>query len=439
VYRDVKPDNFLFPANCHLIEPEMMEVLDERGMPHIKYQQPSCQDVFAKWGFSDSVPELSVVDFGLVSWWRNPNTNKPYPESKKVIKNKTGTARYASLNVHRGKPHARRDDIESLGYLLLDLVFNGSLPWTGIQAKSSRIGWDKMRQIKEETLVDGLCAGLPRGLLEFIEYSRSLKFMDEPNYDRLRRFLRGSLGGGEYSDLVKPPPVNGAGQVPEAIIERNANTITNSNRYDHPHSRKEQHQTKPIVFNNNNNVQFPNREDSPSYYHHYQHQQHRAPRQRRASYNHPRQSHDDTGVFAMDDLHSTLPPVEQPAPSRPHSFTPQRGGFPRFRDQFNHTNNNFGYNNNNRRNSREFNRPLPNMNNNNNNYANKNSQFQKFGTTKNRRRPKKVGWNSHKHDGASWKPATNDWETQKKPDINITVASWDGHSDANQSDKKSAS
>ncbi|KAI8879143.1 kinase-like protein [Backusella circina FSU 941] len=438
VYRDVKPDNFLFPANCHLIEPEMIEVLDERGMPHIGYQQPSCEDVFTKWGFTESLPKLAVVDFGLVSWWRNPNTNKPYPESKKMIKNKTGTARYASLNVHRGKPHARRDDIESLGYLLLDLIFNGSLPWTGIQAKSSRIGWDKMRQIKEETLVDDLCTGLPRGLLEFIEYSRSLKFMDEPNYDRLRRFLRGSLGGGEYSDLVTPPSLNGGRPerkyVPEAI-EKDPNTTSiasNSNRFDqhHQHPRKEQYyHTKPIVFNYNN-VHFPNRDDSPSYHHHYQQQQQqRVPRQRRASYNHPRQSHDETGVFAMDDLHNTLPVVEQPAPLRPHSFNPQRGagGFPRFREQPNHNNNNFGCNNNNRRSSREFNRPLPNISNNNHDYR----------TTKNRRRQKKVGWNSHKNDDAPWKPINADWETQKKPDINVTVASWDDHSDINQTSKKS--
>ncbi|OAD04023.1 Serine/Threonine kinase CK1, partial [Mucor lusitanicus CBS 277.49] len=154
VYRDIKPDNFLFSSKCHLPEAEM----------------------------------LYIVDFGLTTWWRDPRTDKPYPEVKRNIKNKTGTARYASLNVHRGKTHARRDDIESLGYLLLDLIF-GTLPWTGIQARNSRAGWDRMKQIKEDTFMADLCAGLPQGFLEFIEYARKLRFAEEPNYDLLRQFL----------------------------------------------------------------------------------------------------------------------------------------------------------------------------------------------------------------------------------------------------------
>lgn len=182
MYRDVKPDNFLFPANCYL--PTITSVA-------------SCADVFD----TNNIPQLSVVDFGLATWWRNPQTMKPYPQSKRRIKHKTGTARYASLNVHRGKVHARRDDLESLGYLLLDLLI-GTLPWTGIQAKSSKAGWDRMRELKESTDLTELCAGLPRGLLEFVAYTRSLHFADTPDYDYLRRVLRESIGHGELAKSV---------------------------------------------------------------------------------------------------------------------------------------------------------------------------------------------------------------------------------------------
>ncbi|KAI9245528.1 kinase-like domain-containing protein, partial [Phascolomyces articulosus] len=168
--------------------------------------KPSCQDLFESWGMMNNshnnkwssssssvrVPKLSVVDFGLATWWRNPVTSKPYSQMKKRIKNKTGTARYASLNVHRGKIHTRRDDIESLGYLLLDLIL-GSLPWTGIQARNSKDGWDRMKELKEETVLNDLCVGLPRGFLRFIEYARSLRFSDEPDYDYLRQLMRDSL------------------------------------------------------------------------------------------------------------------------------------------------------------------------------------------------------------------------------------------------------
>jgi serine/threonine protein kinase len=410
VYRDVKPDNFLFSAKCHLPEPEMVEIPDDHGMPHIKYIHPSCEEIFKKW--NEEKPKIYIVDFGLTTWWRNPTTDKTYPEAKKNIKNKTGTARYASLNVHRGKPHSRRDDIESMGYLLLDLIF-GTLPWTGIQARNSRAGWDRMRQIKEDTFMSDLCAGLPQGLLEFIEYARKIRFTEEPNYELLRQFLSGSIHGGKYSKIVRSPFGGHTERKWQQDIDK---------------EKDEQltHEDIPRPYRNNNTSN----------------NQEHIPRQRKTSYNNhhnhnhnQHNNHDNTaGVFDMDDLSNNLPPAQQPQQQQQHQYSQQpqqhyksRGAGVGGGANAAAGNNNNGHSNGininyNRRTSRDYGR------NNNNNLEPPTttclSSFQKL-VMKNKERQKRVGWNSHNHDEAPWIPAT-DWETAPadKPNINITHASW---------------
>ncbi|XWS26667.1 hypothetical protein CRYUN_Cryun26dG0050200 [Craigia yunnanensis] len=150
LHRDIKPDNFLM-------------------------------------GLGRRANQVYIIDFGLAKKYRDSSTHQhiPYRENK----NLTGTARYASMNTHLGIEQSRRDDLESLGYVLMYFL-RGSLPWQGLKAGNKKQKYEKISEKKVSTSIEALCRGYPTEFASYFHYCRSLRFDDKPDYAYLKRIFR---------------------------------------------------------------------------------------------------------------------------------------------------------------------------------------------------------------------------------------------------------
>lgn len=135
-------------------------------------------------GVQKKAGDVYIIDFGLAKRYRNPRTNQhiPFRNDRKL----TGTARYVSINTHRGIEQSRRDDLEAIGYVLMYFV-RGNLPWQERYLGGGKGGTkeDKYKRIldkKDGTPLEVLGKTAPAELNAYVNYTRNLGFEDRPDY-----------------------------------------------------------------------------------------------------------------------------------------------------------------------------------------------------------------------------------------------------------------
>jgi len=68
-------------------------------------------------------------------------------------------------------------------------MLKGSLPWQGLPGRSKNEKYAAIKKKKIETPLEDLCKGQPVEFKEYMEYCRSLKFEQEPNYKTCVKFF----------------------------------------------------------------------------------------------------------------------------------------------------------------------------------------------------------------------------------------------------------
>lgn len=127
---------------------------------------------------------LYLVDFGLSRRYIDPKTHMHIPAEPC---HPIGSPYYMSINVLKNQRMSRRDDLESLAYLLAEVVNERNIPWISESGDDSN---DTILSLKLETSPEELFNGQPREFANFLEEVRALEFDEEPNYSKYRAMFR---------------------------------------------------------------------------------------------------------------------------------------------------------------------------------------------------------------------------------------------------------
>ncbi|KAH0584373.1 hypothetical protein H2248_009912 [Termitomyces sp. 'cryptogamus'] len=157
---------------------------------------------------------VNVIDFGLAKKFRDSKTLNHIPYKQDDFHG-VGTSLFAAINTHLGVESSRRDDLESLAYMLIYFL-RGTLPWRKLRAPNMppppispttsnpsppspilphqynpvSATWDLIRDAKLEA-EPLLTVGLPEEFDVLYKYARGLEFDDLPDYEGLRNLFRG--------------------------------------------------------------------------------------------------------------------------------------------------------------------------------------------------------------------------------------------------------
>lgn len=162
-----------------MLAEQLLTILEQVHEKNIVHRDIKPENVLV--GKEGRFTSIYLLDFGISKFYRDgSHRHIVYRDKKPFI----GTTRYASVNSHKGIELTRRDDLESLGYMLLFFA-NGSLPWQNLKCQGKEKNM-KVGEMKERITNPELCKGLPKEFWEYFNYVKNMAFKKEPDYQYLK-------------------------------------------------------------------------------------------------------------------------------------------------------------------------------------------------------------------------------------------------------------
>ena len=162
---------------------ERLKLIHEKGIIH-RDMKPENLCI----GYKGKEKNIYLIDFGLSKLINNDKKNQCFLLNIKKEKIVIGTVRYISMNAHLGNEQYKKDDLESLAYMMIYFI-KGELPWQNLKAKSRKEKYTKIYQKKKHTVNSELCNFLPDEIKTFLNYVLNLNQKQNPDYVKLTNLI----------------------------------------------------------------------------------------------------------------------------------------------------------------------------------------------------------------------------------------------------------
>lgn len=137
-------------------------------------------------GLGENSNIVHIIDFGLARSFIDPKTGEHIPPRK--YRSLVGTCLFCSLNSHNGTELSSRDDLITIGYIVL-LFLRGRLPWQNVHADETKERYKKIGQLKQLWSNQQICEGLPPQILVYMDYVMSLRFDQPASFQMMKRLV----------------------------------------------------------------------------------------------------------------------------------------------------------------------------------------------------------------------------------------------------------